>query len=230
MFQRVFLTALVAGLIAAVAVFAAQRIKIFPLIERAEIYEAQAEKAHVHEHGGAPEATEWEPAPGFERAAYTLLADIVAGVGFALLLAGGVALAGQHGYRTDARRGLLWGIAGFAVFTLAPSLGLAPELPGMAAADLVQRQVWWIATALCTALGLGLIVFRPGVAYRAAGVALLLAPHIVGAPEGAGQGAPVPPELAARFVVASLAIAALFWLVLGAVGGWLYHRLEHRGG
>ena len=29
------------------------------------------------------------------------------------------------------RQGLFWGFAGFAVFTLAPGLGLPPELPAM---------------------------------------------------------------------------------------------------
>lgn len=237
MFQRVFLTALLAGVAAGLVVFAVQRVKIFPLIERAEVYEAEAERAdalrHQHEHGGAPQQaaeTKWEPAPGFERAAYTLLADVVAGVGFALVLAGAVALAGMRGYRIDVRRGLLWGMAGFVVFTLAPSLGLAPELPGMAAADLVQRQTWWIGTAVATAAGLGLIVFRQGWPYRLAGIVLLLLPHVVGAPQHAGPGGSVPPELEAQFVVASLAIAALFWLVLGGLSGWLYPRLGKRGG
>ncbi|MGV8769566.1 CbtA family protein, partial [Pseudomonas aeruginosa] len=53
---------------------------------------------------------------------------------------------------------LLWGLAGYAVFCLAPSLGLTTELPGTAAADLVQRQYWWIATAAATAVGLALLV------------------------------------------------------------------------
>jgi len=35
----------------------------------------------------------------------------------------------------------------------------------------------------------------------------------------------VPSVLVAQFVVASLAAAGLFWLLLGAIIGWLYDRL-----
>jgi cobalt transporter subunit CbtA len=214
-------------LVAALAVFAAQRTKIFPLIERAEVYEARADaaRAPAHDHGAAPQEAEWEPSPGLERAGYTLLADVVAGIGFALLLAGALAIAASRGHAIDARRGVLWGAAGFAIFTLAPALGLPPELPGMEAAALVQRQAWWIGTAVSTALGLGLIVFWRGLPYRVVGVVLLVLPHIIGAPQDLGAGGSVPPELAAQFVVASIAIAAMFWLVLGGVSSWLYQRL-----
>jgi cobalt transporter subunit CbtA len=234
MFQRIFLTAVIAGLCAGLALFAAQQVKVYPLIERAEVFEAQAATAHVHEHGhehgaAAAEAAGWEPAPGLERTAYSLIADLVAGVGFALLLAGAVALAGARGHAVDAQRGLCWGAAGFVVFAFAPSLGLAPELPGMAAAELAQRQEWWLGTALATACGLGLIVFWRGWPYRVVGAALLVLPHLIGAPQHSGEGGSVPPELAAEFVVASLATAALFWVVLGTLSGWLYRRLAVAG-
>jgi len=35
----------------------------------------------------------------------------------------------------------------------------------------------------------------------------------------------VPSGIVAEFVVASLAAAGLFWLLLGAITGWLYQRL-----
>ena len=58
------------------------------------------------------------------------------------------------------RDGLLWGLAGFVVFTAAPGLGLPPELPGMPVAPLTARQTLWIATAAATAGGLCLLAFR----------------------------------------------------------------------
>jgi predicted cobalt transporter CbtA len=77
----------------------------------------------------------WEPEDGIEKTAYTLLADLLTGIGFALLLAAGLAL---QGGTVTWRTGPFWGLAGFATFTLAPGLGLPPELPGTETAPLHQ--------------------------------------------------------------------------------------------
>jgi len=221
-FQRIFLTALITGAVAGLFAAGVQWIKIIPLIEQAEVYEAG--EAHGGDAGAGP-AEAWQPRAGLERAAYTALADVLAGIGFAFLLTGAIALASLRGYVVNARRGILWGAAGFAVFALAPALGLPPLPPGMEAAELVQRQVWWIATAATTALGLGLIVFSRRLVYRVIGVGLLMLPYTIGAPEPPQIAGKVPTGLAAEFVVASLAAAGVFWLVLGALSGWLYHRI-----
>ncbi len=220
MLRRILLTALVAGAAAGLLAAILQRIDLIPLIAHAEIYEAAGAE---HAHAG-PAA--WEPEAGLERAAYTVLADLLTGIGFALLLTGAIALSSLGGRAVDARRGLLWGAAGFAVFALAPALGLPPEVPGMQAAELAQRQAWWVGTAAATAAGLGLIVFRPTLPWRILGVVLLVLPHAIGAPAPPEHGGNVPPDLAARFVVASIFTAALFWLALGAISGWLYRRLD----
>jgi len=170
-------------------------------------------------------AKAWERQAGLERSAYTALADVLAGIGFAFLLTGAMALASLRGYEVDTRRGILWGAAGFIVFVVAPALGLPPLPPGVEAAALVHRQVWWIATAMTTAFGLGLIVFPRRLVYRVSGMGLLILPYAIGAPEPPEIAAKVPSALVAQFVVVSLAAAGLFWLVLGAIGGWLYHRL-----
>lgn len=49
---------------------------------------------------------------------------------------------GAHGVGTFGD-GRLARMAGFAAFTVAPALGLPPELPGMMAADLGPRQARW---------------------------------------------------------------------------------------
>jgi cobalt transporter subunit CbtA len=221
-FQRIFLTALIAGAVAGLFAAGIQRIKIIPLIEQAEVYETG--EAHGGDAGVHPMEA-WQPQAGLERAAYTVLADVLAGIGFAFLLTGAIALASLRGYVVNAPRGILWGAAGFTVFALAPALGLPPLPPGMEAAELVQRQMWWIATATTTALGLGLIVFSRRLVYRMIGVGLLVLPYAIGAPELPEIGGKMPAVLAAEFVVASLAAAGMFWLLLGAISGWLYHRL-----
>jgi len=226
MLRRILLTGLIAGTAAGLFAAGLQHLRLIPLIAAAEVYEAAG--AHADHQHGRPESApvEWQPAPGLERTGYTVLADVLAGIGFAFLLAGGVALAQLRGYPVDARRGLIWGAAGFAVFALAPAIGLPPELPGMQAAGLAARQEWWLLTAAATALGLGLVVFAGPVALRIGGALLLLAPHLVGAPVAPHGASGLPPELAAQFATASLATAALFWLLLGGISGWLYRRFE----
>ena len=121
--------------------------------------------------------------------------DLVTGIGFALILVAVSEFAGGIG---SWRHGLFWGLAGFAVFTLAPGLGLPPELPAMPAADLTARQVWWWGTVLATAAGLAMIAFRRSPVFALLGVALIVAPHVVGAPQpaelrDADPGRPAPP-------------------------------------
>jgi cobalt transporter subunit CbtA len=151
---------------------------------------------------------------------------MIIGMGFGLLLSAAFALHQLFaGAEADARTGLLWGLAGFACFSLAPSLGLPPALPGTVEADLFARQSWWIGTALATAAGIGLIGFAHAPLWRVFGVVLIALPHLFGAPQAPGEGSALPANLAAEFAAASVAIAALFWIVLGSVGGWLYARL-----
>ena len=239
-FRRLFFAALCAGLVAGGLAAIAHQLGTVPLILKAEIYEQAAEHpaptaavlGHHHSHAAAAmsdhHADAWEPANGLERSAYTLLADLLTGVGFALLLAAGIACCGGEGGWRD---GLLWGLAGFAVFTLAPGLGLPPEVPGSAAAPLLARQLWWLATAASTGAGLALIVFtrRPLYAVLAAG--LIILPHLWGAPPPpADAAAAAPEELARRFAVLVTAISFLFWAALGAATGYFYHRFEPRSG
>ncbi len=240
--RRVFLAGILAGLVAGAIVTFVQAVKIWPLIAAAEVFEKAGETAPAatsggqpsHDHAasaahdhGAPAAAEWEPAEGAQRVLFTLAANILIAIGFGLLLSAGFALRDAYGgVPADARSGVFWGIAGFVAFQFAPAFGLAPEPPGAVAAELLARQSWWAATAFATASGIALIVFVERPLGKLIGAALIAAPHIVGAPHPAAVGGTAPPELAAQFVAASLVTAALFWLVLGGFGGWLYGRLS----
>src|SRR5216683_7956793 len=141
-FRRLVLVALCAGLLSGIFATAAHQIGTVPVILKAEMYEkaAQLASVHAHEHSAM-----WEPENGAERTAYTLIADILTGIGFALLLAAGLTLRGGE---VTWRDGLSWGLAGFAAFTIAPGLGLPPQVPGSETASLFERQVWWLATAV----------------------------------------------------------------------------------
>ncbi|TIO65149.1 MAG: cobalt transporter, partial [Mesorhizobium sp.] len=117
------------------------------------------------------------------------------------------------------RQGVFWGLAGFAVFTLAPGLGLPPELPAMPAAELLPRQIWWISTVAATAVGLGLIAFRKSLPLAILAVVLIVAPHVVGAPQPVSFETAIPEGLHHQFVVAVTLTDLVFWLVLGAAVG-----------
>ena len=145
-----------------------------------------------------------------------MVANIVSGFGFALIL---VAVSEFAGGISSWRSGVLWGFAGFAAFTLAPGLGLPPELPAMPAADLFARQVWWISTVVATGAGLWLIAFRGAGVFSIVGVALIVAPHIIGAPQPDSYETPIPEGLHHQFVVASTITSLVFWVLLGGLVG-----------
>jgi cobalt transporter subunit CbtA len=240
--RRIFLAGILAGMVAGALVTLVQAIKIWPLIATAEIYEAAAKvpsapaggsaahdhgTAAAHDHGTQEATAEWEPADGAQRVLFSLAANILISIGFGLLLSAGFALRDVYGgVPADAASGVFWGMAGFAAFQLAPAFGLPPEPPGAIAAELLARQSWWAATAIATAGGIALIVFVGRPLGKLIGAALIIAPHLFGPPHPAALGGSAPPELAAQFVAASLVTAALFWLVLGGFGGWLYGRLS----
>lgn len=228
LFRRLLYAALCAGLFSGVVAAAAHQLGTVPLILQAELYEHAAEQrqapaaAPAHQHAAAA----WSPEDGVERAAYTLAADLLAGIGFALLLAAGIALRGNE---VTWREGLFWGLAGFLTFTVAPGLGLPPDIPGNEAGPLLERQLWWVATVAATAGALALLLFTRRPLYAIVAAALILLPHLYGAPQPAAHsGATAPPELAHRFVVAVTLASFVFWAALGASTGYFYRRFAPR--
>lgn len=165
----------------------------------------------------------WAPEDGLERTFYTSLSSILTGFGFGLMLLAAMLLGAR---RIDATTGLQWGLGAFAAVALAPALGLPPELPGSAAAELVARQTWWVGTAIATGLGLWLVVARGEVLLKVAGVLVIIAPHLIGAPHPHEYASRVPAELQGHFVAASMVSAAVFWAVLGSALGWFWQRGE----
>jgi cobalt transporter subunit CbtA len=228
LFQRIFFAAVLAGFAAGLAMSALQQWKVAPLIVAAEAYEA-APQAHTHAEGTPAhehDADAWAPQDGAERTFYTVLANVLGCMGFALLLASVSVLAGLP---ITAANGVIWGVGGFVAFQLAPALGLAPELPGMPAADLGARQLWWWGTALATGAGLLAVARLCNLTGIGIAAVLLLVPHIIGAPRLAGDHASaVPAHLASEFAAASLAAGALFWLTAGPLLGWLIELFARR--
>ncbi len=246
-FRRMASAVVVAGALSGVLLSGVQQFQVEKIILQAEQYEKAAEEAapaaattHDHDHDAAPahehaagtpahshgdahehDPNAWEPADGAERTGYTVLANVSMAVGFALMLVAAFAISGRHvGWRS----GLLWGLAGYGVFFVAPSLGLPPEVPGTLAAPLHARQLWWVMTAVMTAASLGLFVFGRGWWWKVLAVLLLVVPHLVGAPQPELHGSAAPEELAHAFIRATAMANAVFWLALGGLTGFFYRR------
>lgn len=230
MLTRIVQSALLAGALAGLLVFAGHMWKTTPLIIHAEVYETAKPAAPAHSHDHATPAAEahdhgegWAPEDGLQRSAFTLLSDVITGVGFAFLLIGAMVLSGRE---AGWKGGMVWGLCGYAAFYLSPAFGLSPELPGMLAADLIERQAWWLGTAAATAVALALLFFAESPLWKFAGALLVVAPHIVGAPHPPIEPGGVPAELAAQFAVATLIVTGLFWLALGAFSGYFLKRFD----
>ena len=172
----------------------------------------------AHDHGGG------EDPSSFTRNLWTTVFFGLVYVAYALILVAGFGLARTYGKMITAREGLLWGIAGFAAFQLAPAMGLAPELPGTLAADLGERQLWWWGTAASTAIGLGLLGYGRSLVTAAIAVILLAAPHVIGAPELEGFSGVAPPEVSAAFAARVLGVGLAVWALMGWVAGFVWAR------
>ena len=228
-FRNIIVVAAIAGIIAGIAMTVAQQFVTVPMVFEAEVLEGQSEtqEAPAHEHhaeraGHAHDHGEgWAPADGAERTFFTLLANVITGIGFALLL---VAASELFGGLSGWRQGVFWGLAGFVVFTLAPGFGLPPELPAMPAADLGPRQVWWVGTVISTALALVLLFYVRSLPAVVLAVVLLLAPHVIGAPQPASHESPIPENLHHNFVVAVVMTTLVFWVLLGGLAGYARER------
>jgi cobalt transporter subunit CbtA len=252
LFRSLVFTALWVGLATGLLLTLVQRWEVVPIIETAERYEqarlpVEETPAINQEQGNQPQVTSghehgshaWEPAPGLERTFFTALSNVLMAIGYALLLLCLMALAVRLPFAAASSRdrqnwwvqGLLWGLAGYAVFFIAPSIGLPPEIPGTVSAPLPARQQWWLLAVFSTAVGLGLLVFGRS-PWRWSGLAFLPLPYLVGVPQsGMDPFVGFPPEVAMemhtlwkRFVLATAVSNAVFWLVLGILSGWSFRR------
>lgn len=239
MFRNLVASALFAGLAAGLIVAALRLIFVVPVILEAELYETGV-KTHFAgvEHPQELETTAGtEAEPALDHAAaieeqgsllsrdvLTVLATIATQIGFALLLVAGYSFAENAGYTLSPRTGLLWGLGGFLAFQLLPAAGLPPELPGVASAALQGRQLWWIITVALSATGIGLIAFSKSWPVWLAGVAAILAPHLIGAPQPAEFAGVVPPELASDFIGKTMVVNAAGWALLGLFAAWFSQK------
>lgn len=232
MSYRILIAGLLAGLFAGLITSVLQQALTVPIIHIAETFESGHHDHAAPDAAASPDATTghvhdssaWAPSEGLERIAFTTLATVGACIGFAFILVAGMILLGEA---PSARRGLIWGGCFFIAFSLAPALGLPPELPGMEAGALPFRQAWWFGTIATSLLGLWLILKVGKPIAIVIGAIVMIAPHLVGAPLSVvPMNSAVPPELSARFVVNAMVVAAAMWLMIGSLAGLIWQRLE----
>lgn len=195
-----------------------QHVRLTPLILEAETFETAG---HTHDQSVAAATTApeehdhgdgWKPADGWQRTLSTTATAAMSGAAFAIILAGIALLTGLPITR---KTGVIWGLCGFLAVTVAPSAGLPPELPGMPAADLLSRQIWWLGTIAATGIGIYLIAIRRETWAIAAAILVIGLPHVIGAPFPVTHESAVPPHLAASFTANAIAAGAIFWSLIG---------------
>ncbi len=221
MTARILTCGLFAGFLAGLLGAVLQFVFVQPLLLHAELYESG--ELIYDAAKGAPVVAD---VAGLElvRNALSALFMALTYVGFGLILMALMSMASDRGFAISARSGLMWGLCGFIAVQFAPAISLPAVVPGMASAEVAPRQIWWIATVAASGLGLALLAFsRSPVAWVIA-AAVILAPHVIGAPRPQLFSGPLPPELASLFATRSLGVGAATWTVLGALAGYFWQR------
>ena len=219
--SRFLITALFAGAVAGVLTAILQLIFVQPVLLHAELYEG-GELVHF---GGGPNSAQPD-LPGFDamRDGLSVVFTMLIYTGYALLLVAAMGLAEERGAHINARTGILWGVAGFVAAHLAPGFSLAPEVPGVAAADVAARQIWWFATVAGAAVAMWFIAFGRSLVWWGLAAVLLIVPHLVGAPEPEVFTGPVPTEIGALFAARALGVGLAAWVLLGVCAGYFWQR------
>ena len=158
MFKRILGAGLFAGALAGLLAIALQFVFVQPTLLEAELYESGQAI-----HFGAPDATAPAPDAGdgqdheqgaagdLPRYGLSIAFSLLIHVGYGLLLIAAMAYADARGVKITARNGLIWGVAAFVAVQLAPAISMPPETPGVAAASVEARQIWWFATVIAAA-------------------------------------------------------------------------------
>ncbi len=227
-FRNLVLSAFAIAIVAGLFLSIYQEVFITPIILASETYEVVMPEA-----GHAEEA--WGPEDGSERSSFNFLSNFLVCFAFSQLLLS--AMTTRNAVKPI--QGIFWGGAAYLSVFAAPALGLPPEIPGMEAAYLEGRQVWWLFTVASTATALWLLAFSD-LAFKGIGALALTIPHIIGAPQPVVHGFvnSDPSAVSAltrlwhEFIVQTSLANALLWLIIGISAAILanlfIYPLEHQ--
>jgi cobalt transporter subunit CbtA len=222
MFTRLLTSAVFAGAAAGLVAAVLQLLFVQPVLLHAELYETGT---LVH-FGAASDVAAVQNVGDLNlvRDGLSIVFTMLIYSGYALILLALMAQAEARSAIITARTGMVWGLAGYVAVQLAPAFSLAPEVPGVAAADVELRQIWWFGTVIASAIAMGLIAFGRNWAAWGAACILLLAPHLIGAPEPDVFAGTVPPELSALFASRALGVGFAAWVALGGLCGHFWKQ------
>jgi cobalt transporter subunit CbtA len=225
MYTRILTSALFAGAAAGLIAALLQLVYVQPVLLHTELYES-GQLVHFGADQASAAVSAQQDTGGFVpvRDGLSILFTMLTYTGFSLVLVAAMSLADRQGQAINARTGLLFGLAGFITFHLAPGAGLAPGVPGVAAADVVERQIWWSSTVVATGLALWLIAYGRNWTAWGVAIVLLAVPHLIGAPQPESFTGPAPTELGALFATRVYGVAMTGWVVMGCLAGYLWQR------
>lgn len=240
-FRRLIVSALFVGLFSGLLLSLAQITAVNPIIFAAEAYEvsepeATAHTHHTDSHAHSHSHEAWSPEDGSERTFFTVLSNVLAGIGFAALMLSLMSQMQIHkGKHPYVYQGIIWGISGFLAFFVAPGIGLPPEIPGIEAAAVEFRQLWWVAAVIGVGAGLLIIGYAP-LKYKVLGVLSILSPYLMPIPHHDGPAFLHPDPLAVeqltalhqQFILTSGATNFVFWLVLGIFSAFVLSRFVYK--
>ncbi|MDC0136264.1 CbtA family protein [Sulfitobacter sp.] len=221
MLSKLLTSGLFAGAAAGLITGLLQLSFVQPILLQAELYESGALV-----HFGAVTAMPQSDLLGFDpvRDLLSIIFTMLTYTGYAMMMVALMLLAEERGAEVNVRTGILWGIAGFVAAHLAPAFSLAPEVPGAAAADIGERQLWWFATVAAAAVAMWLLAFGRNWGIWGVAMILLFAPHLIGAPMRDGFFGLVPPEIAALFAARSLGVGLAGWVILGCMAAYFLDK------
>jgi len=223
MFKNLLLVGLLAGVLSGSLLTVLQDFTVIPLIHQAEQYENQLPVlgSETGQHGHDGPEKEWEPADGWERFAFTWLANVSIAAGFGLIMAGIMSL---HSPKTWTQA-VLFGVAGYYAFFLAPAFLLPPELPGSDSSHLQSRQAIWLYTVVVSLVSMALLSFTTRPWLRLLGLVSLASPFLLFTQEDAHYSVPVPSELIEQFTWMTTVTNALLWASIGLSVRWLIMKV-----
>lgn len=226
MFKNLVTSAVFAGVAAGVLAALLQLWLVVPLIMEAELYE-QGSRVHFPVDG-SPQSDRGAPSIFDEplRHLTTIGFSAVTFTAYGFVLLAAFAAAARFGHAITPRGGIVWGLCASIAFTLAPAVGMPPELPGAIGAEVGPRQLWYLLCVICTISGLAAVAFGHTGFVALIGVAFILLPHLIGAPHLDTYFGVAPPELASDFVARVLGVSAISWVLLGLFAAMLWTRLN----